>query len=67
MSFTNVYAVHYAASTIISAVSAITYSHKIVGLPDPADNFYIKKLVGGCSQTVQFGRLKVLSSCSLSL
>ena len=63
MSFTNMYAVHYSASTIISVVSAIRYGHNIVGLPDPADNFYIKKLVGGCSKTVQFGRLKVLSSC----
>ena len=38
---------HYAASTILSAVSAITFSHKIVGLPDPADSFYIKKLLIG--------------------
>ena len=30
---------HYAASTIVSAVSSITFSHTIVGLPDPADIF----------------------------
>ena len=37
----------YASATILSTVSAISYSHKIVGLADPADNFYIKKLLVG--------------------
>ena len=44
---THLFSCQYAASTIVSAVSAITFSHKIVGLPDPADSFYIKKLLLG--------------------
>ena len=40
---THLFSAIYASSTILSTVSAISYSHKIVGLADPADNFYIKK------------------------
>ena len=39
---THLFSSHYAASTIVSAVSAITISHKIAGLPDTADIFYFK-------------------------
>ena len=42
---THLFAANYAFSTILSTVSAISYSHKIVGLADPADNFYIRKLL----------------------
>ena len=44
---THLFAANYASSTILSTVSAISFSHKIVGLGDPADNFYIKKLLAG--------------------
>ena len=48
---THLFAANYAFSTILSTVSAISYSHKIVGLPDPADNFYIRKLLVGVHKT----------------
>ena len=35
------------SSTIVSIISAISLLVKIVGLADPADNFYIKKLLMG--------------------
>ena len=44
---THLFAANYAFSTILSTVSAISYSHKIVGLATPADNFYIRKLLVG--------------------
>ena len=44
---THMYSGNYASSTILSTVSAVSYSHKIIGLTDPADNFYIKKLLLG--------------------
>ena len=37
---THLFAANYAFSTFVSTVSAISYSHNIVGLADPADNFY---------------------------
>ena len=45
---THLFAAKYASSTISSTVSAITFPHKIVGLGDPADNFYIKKTSNRC-------------------
>ena len=48
---THLFAANYAFSTILSTVSAISYSHKIVGLADPADNFYIRKLLVGVHKT----------------
>ena len=44
---THLFAAKYASSTILSTVSAISFPHKIVGLGDPADNFYITKLLAG--------------------
>ena len=44
---THMYSGNYASSTILSTVSAVSYSHKIIGLTYPADNFYIKKLLLG--------------------
>ena len=41
---THMYSVHYASSIIGSTVSTISFTHKLVGLADPADNYYIKKL-----------------------
>lgn len=37
----------YAHSTIVCTVSAISYGHQIVGLPDPTKHYYIKKLLRG--------------------
>ena len=37
----------YAQSTIVCTVSAISYGHQIVGLPDPTKHYYIKKLLRG--------------------
>ena len=48
---THLFATNYAFSTILSTVSAISYSHKIVGLTDPADNVYIRKLLVGVHKT----------------
>ena len=48
---THLFSAKYASSTILSTVSAISYSHKIVGLADPADNFYIKKLLVGVQKS----------------
>ena len=42
---------NYAYSTILSTVSAISYCHKIVGLADPADNFYIKNILVGVQKS----------------
>ena len=43
--FTHMFAANHASLTILSTVPAISYSHKIVGLADPANNFDIKKLL----------------------
>ena len=48
---THLFAANYTFSTILSTVSAISYSHKIVGLADPADNVYIRKLLVGVHKT----------------
>ena len=53
---THMFTANYASSTILSTVSAVSYSHKIVGLADPADNFYIKKLLVGINKSVDFRR-----------
>ena len=37
----------YAHSTIVCTVSAISYGHQTVGLPDPTKQCYIKKLLRG--------------------
>ena len=44
---THLFALKYAASTITVTVSAVSYAHNILGFPDPADCFYIKKLLKG--------------------
>ena len=41
--FIHMLAANYASSTVLTTVPAISYSHKIVGLAYPADNFNIKK------------------------
>ena len=51
---THMYSGNYASSTILSTVSAVSYSHKIFGLTDPADNFYIKEASTGYSKTDKY-------------
>ena len=48
---THVFAANYASSTVLSTISAIYYSHKIVGMAGQADNFYINKLLVGIHKT----------------
>lgn len=44
---THLFAQQYAPSTITLTVSAVSYAHNILGFPDPAACFYIKKLLKG--------------------
>ena len=38
----------YSPSTISSHVSALSYVHKILGMPDPTTSFLVSKLLKGC-------------------
>jgi hypothetical protein len=38
---------HYAASTVNTYISALSYSHKLSGLPDPTRVFYIAQMLKG--------------------
>lgn len=38
----------FSASTISSHISALSYIHKLFGLPDPTQMFIVKKLLRGC-------------------
>lgn len=40
----------YAPSSIISAVSAITFVHKVMGVRDPSDAVLIRKMLQGCKK-----------------
>lgn len=40
----------YAASSIISAVSAVAFVHKIMQVCDPSQSFIIKKIIQGCKK-----------------
>ena len=44
---THLFSSCYSSATIVSTVPGISFSHIIVGLADPATNFYIKKLLIG--------------------
>ena len=44
---THLFSSCYPSATIVSTVPGISFSHIIVGLADPATNFYIKKLLIG--------------------
>ena len=48
---THLFSANYATSTILSTVLAISYSHKIVGLADPADNVYITNFLVGVQRS----------------
>ncbi|XP_062618200.1 uncharacterized protein LOC134279801 isoform X1 [Saccostrea cucullata] len=39
---------HFSASTISSHISALSYVHKLLGLPDPTQMFIVKKILRGC-------------------
>ncbi|XP_070200882.1 uncharacterized protein [Littorina saxatilis] len=39
---------NYAPSSITSAVSAISFIHKMTKMPDPSESFFIKKMLTGC-------------------
>ena len=38
---------HYAPSTVNTYVSALGYSHKLMGFPDPAKVFYVSQMLKG--------------------
>ena len=38
---------HYALTTLLTYMSALSYVHKQAGMPDPAQHFIIKKLLAG--------------------
>ncbi|XP_062574792.1 uncharacterized protein LOC134236633 [Saccostrea cucullata] len=40
----------YSASSIASHVSALSYLHKLLNLPDPTQTFIVRKLLKGCSR-----------------
>ena len=40
----------YASGTILSFMSALSFVHKILSLPDPTDSFLVKKLLLGCKK-----------------
>ncbi|XP_070179533.1 uncharacterized protein [Littorina saxatilis] len=40
----------YASSSITSAVSAISFVHKVVGADDPADSLFVRKMLQGCKR-----------------
>lgn len=42
------YSSQFSASTISSHISAFSYVHKLLGLPDPSQMFIVKKLLRGC-------------------
>ena len=46
----HLFAQQYAPTTITTTVAAIAYAHKILGLPDPTNCFYIKKLLKGAQK-----------------
>ena len=62
---THMYSGNYASSTILSTVSAVSYSHKIIGLTDPADNFYIKKLLLGIKKASTIDSRRPIDLCML--
>ncbi|XP_048771145.2 integrase/recombinase xerD homolog [Ostrea edulis] len=38
----------YSSSSIVSHISALSYVHKIVNMPDPTQTFIVRKLLKGC-------------------
>ena len=41
---------HYAPTTLLTYMSALSYVHKLAGMPDPAQHFVIKKLLAGAQK-----------------
>ena len=44
------YTKHYAPTTLLIYMSALSYVHKLAGMPDPAQHFIIKKLLAGAQK-----------------
>ena len=44
------YTKHYALTTLLTYMSALSYVHKQAGMPDPAQHFIIKKLLAGAQK-----------------
>lgn len=44
----HLYSSQFSESTISSHISAFSYVHKLLGLPDPSQMFIVKKLLRGC-------------------
>ena len=38
---------HYAPSTVTTYISALGYSHKLLGFPDPFKVFYVSQILKG--------------------
>ena len=38
----------YSSSSIASHISALSYVHKILNIPDPTQSFIVRKLLKGC-------------------
>ena len=38
---------HYAPSTVTTYISALGYSHKLLGFPDPSKVFYVSQILKG--------------------
>ena len=41
---------YYALTTLLTYMSALSYVHKLAGMPDPAQHFIIKKLLAGAQK-----------------
>lgn len=46
---------NYSPSSIASHVSAISYVHKILALPDPSQSFMVRKMLRGCQNLARPG------------
>ena len=44
------YTKHYAPTTLLTYMSALSYVHRLAGMPDPAQHFVIKKLLAGAQK-----------------
>ena len=43
---------HYAPSTVTTHISALGYSHKLLGFPDPSKVFYVSQILKGYKKWV---------------
>lgn len=52
----HLFEIGYSTSSIASHISALTYIHKMLKLPDPAQCFLVRKLLRGCYKIRSIGR-----------